>query len=281
MKYTIEGFSQEYACSLKKEVEEKGKSKIIKIDCTDLAILRWFTDFYPAMQKAIVDGREYAFLSHQYLADEMPILDISKKGYIARMQKLVEFGILDYKLIKKDGNIPMYTFGTNYVHLVSNKGVGGSTNLPLDGQPANPHPVNPPTLGRSTVQPLDGQPDNKNTSIINPSIKDSSIKHPPYQAYVDRYHSICRNLPQVVKLSDQRKKAIDIFAEQFTFDQFDEICRKANVSDFLTGKTSRAGWKADFEFLLRPKQAIRILEGGYDDSQKPAIYDPDSEGLKY
>lgn len=280
MKYTIEGFSQEYACTLKKEVEEKGKPKIIKIDCTDLAILRWFTDFYPAMQKAIVDGKEYAFLSHQYLADEMPILDISKKGYIARMQKLVEFGILDYKLIKKDGNIPMYTFGANYVHLVSNKGVGGSTNQPLDGQPANPYPVNPPTLGRSTGQPLDGQPDNKNTSIINPSIKDSSTKH-PHQEYVDRYHSICTNLPRVVALNDQRKEAVRKFAEQFTFDQFDEICRRANVSAFLTGKTSKPGWKADFEFLLRPKQAIRILEGGYDDAQKPTIYDPDSEGLKY
>ena len=43
MKYTIEGFSQEYACSLRKEVD----GKTIKLDCTDLVILRWFVDFYP------------------------------------------------------------------------------------------------------------------------------------------------------------------------------------------------------------------------------------------
>ena len=43
MRYTIEGFSQEYACSLRKEVD----GKTIKLDCTDLVILRWFVDFYP------------------------------------------------------------------------------------------------------------------------------------------------------------------------------------------------------------------------------------------
>ena len=37
MKYTIEGFSQAYAATLK---DEKNR-----IDCTDLVILRWFIDF--------------------------------------------------------------------------------------------------------------------------------------------------------------------------------------------------------------------------------------------
>ena len=69
MKRTIEGFSQEYAATLKKKVKIKQrgeeKEKEVKIDCTDLVILRWFVDFFPNMKKMIIDGKEYAWLTHK------------------------------------------------------------------------------------------------------------------------------------------------------------------------------------------------------------------------
>jgi hypothetical protein len=40
MKQTIEGFNQEYALTLKKTVATSKGEKTIKIDCTDLVILR-------------------------------------------------------------------------------------------------------------------------------------------------------------------------------------------------------------------------------------------------
>lgn len=276
MKYTIEGFSQEYACSLRKTKED---GKTIKIDCTDLVILRWFVDFYPKMKKMIVNGREYAFLNHGYLKEELPLLEISKRAFCDRMKKMSELGVLEHTLLKEGGTFPLYTFGGNYINLVEYQKRGDE----------NPQGGDVPTSDgvtfqrdpgiRSDVTPGDVPTSDKNPSTIYPSIKDSSTKH-PYQEYVDRYHSICTNLPRVVAMSDQRKKAVREFAEQFTFDQFDEICRRANVSDFLTGKTSKPGWRADFEFLLRPKQALRILEGGYDSGQPP-IYDPDADILPY
>ena len=67
MKYTIEGFSQEYAMKLKKHIEKRNKIVEIKIDCTDLVILRWFVDFYPKMKKYIIDNKEYAWLTHNKL----------------------------------------------------------------------------------------------------------------------------------------------------------------------------------------------------------------------
>lgn len=264
MKYTIEGFSQEYACSLRKTKED---GKIIKIECTDLVILRWFVDFYPKMKKMIVNGREYAFLNHGYLEDELPLLEISKRAFCERMKKMAELGVLDYTLLKEGGTFPLYTFGANYINLVDYR--ANNNEIPQGGDVPTSEGVtsqrNPGV--RSDVTPGDVPTSDKNPSINNPSIKDSSIKH-TYPEYVDRYHSICTNLPRVIVINDQRKEAIRKFAEQFTFDQFDEICRRANVSNFLIGKTSRAGWKADFEFLLRPKQAVRILEGGYDNAQQ-------------
>ena len=123
MKYTIEGFSQEYAITLRKYVERNGKQTEIKIDCTDLVILRWFVDFYPKMKKMIIDGKEYAWLSHKKLVEDLPLIDISKRAFIERIQKLVEFNVLEYKLIKENGTFSLYTFGSNYNGLINSNGM--------------------------------------------------------------------------------------------------------------------------------------------------------------
>lgn len=73
-------------------------------------------------------------------------------------------------------------------------------------------------------------------------------------------------MPQVQKLTDKREKAIDKFIKEFTEEQFEEICKIANNSDFLTGNNDRK-WKADFDFLMRIDKATSILEGKYSNSK--------------
>lgn len=161
MKHTIEGFSQEYALTLKKTVADKnGKEKTIKIDFTDFVILRWFVDFYPNMKKMIVDGREYAWLSHNKLMTDLPLLDISKRACIDRMQKLVAFEILDYQFIKDGGTFSLYAFGKNYINLVASQPdtVEGQDNTGVYGQP---------------YTGVCGQPYNKDNNTIYKSINDS------------------------------------------------------------------------------------------------------------
>ena len=142
MKYTIEGFSQEYAASLKKEITENGKAKVIRIDCTDLVILRWFVDFFPSMTKINVGGKEYALLVHSKMMSDLPILNISRKACIERMQKLVKFGILEYKLVEEAGRCSFYGFGENYKRMIENQwgekqGVENQwvENLPIENRP--------------------------------------------------------------------------------------------------------------------------------------------------
>ena len=162
MRYTIEGFSQEYAMTLKKAVPVKDKQKTIQIDCTDLVILRWFVDFYPNMKKMTVDGKEYAWLTHKKLLADLPLLDITKRACIERMQKLVEFGILEYKLIKDGGTFSLYTFGKNYINLVRSNDTGGMRSNGIGGM-------------QSTNTGECVQPDNKDSSITYPSISNSSV----------------------------------------------------------------------------------------------------------
>lgn len=126
MKYTIEGFSQEYSLSLSK-IDEDGKT--IKLDVIDLVILRWFVDFYPKMEKIQVNGESYAIIKFSYLEQQLPLLDISKRAFSDRMRKMSYLDILKYEFI--NNNIPTYTFGANYCHLISNEGCakneGGSS----------------------------------------------------------------------------------------------------------------------------------------------------------
>ena len=85
----------------------------------------------------------------------------------------------------------------------------------------------------------------------------------------DIYNQNCPNLPQVQKLTDKRNKAIDKFVEEFTEEQFEQICKIANTTDFLIGKNDN-GWKADFDFLMRTDKATNVLEGKYNNDKKQA-----------
>lgn len=86
------------------------------------------------------------------------------------------------------------------------------------------------------------------------------------------YNSICTDLPQIQKLNDKRKTAINKFLKDFTEEQFEQICKIANSTDFLIGK-NKEGWKADFDFLIRVDKATNILEGKYStDSKKNNAY---------
>ena len=172
MRYTIEGFSQEYAMTLKKTVTTDKGEKTIKIDCTDLVILRWFADFYPNMPKTIIDGREYVMVTHSKLFEDLPMIDISKRAFIDRMKKLVDFGILDYQLVKKGGTFSFYTFGENYIHLVDD---GRSNAQGVCVQTCKVYTFKRDTGIRSSAQGVYVQTYNKNSSINNSSINNSSI----------------------------------------------------------------------------------------------------------
>lgn len=158
MKYTIEGFSQEYAIKLKKHIEKRNKIVEIKIDCTDLVILRWFVDFYPKMKKYIIDNKEYAWLTHNKLLEDLPLIDISRGAFIERMQKLVEFGILEYRFVKKGGTYSLYAFGQNYNNLIESKEGAGSNTYGVQSQ---------------TYTVVGVQTDNKNNSINDNSINNN------------------------------------------------------------------------------------------------------------
>ena len=170
MKYTIHGFSQAFAITLKQTVTENGKAKQIKIDCTDLLILRWFVDFFPRAKKMYIDGEQYAFVTHGMIIEDLPLLDITKRACIERMQKLVRFDILKYHLLKQGGRYSLYAFGNNYENLIKSKtqelesGDVRSTDIGSYVQTAEGHTFEQHRVIRSTDIGSYVQPTNKYSS---------------------------------------------------------------------------------------------------------------------
>ena len=121
MKLFVNGFSQEAVLSMVDTVKDShGKDKTIRIDCTDLEILRWLVDFYPKMSK-IKDGEyEYAFFTYKKVLEDLPILNVSKHALADRFRKMEHFGILKLKCDKnKDGTFTYVGLGDAYISLIS------------------------------------------------------------------------------------------------------------------------------------------------------------------
>lgn len=116
MKQTIAGFNQEYALKLE-GVDEHGA--VIKLDHTDLVILRWFTDIYPTLPHEEFYGRKWVMMNEcgRMIFEDLPLLNLSTDSCSKRLFKLVRLEILDY-CDHCDGEPPepflFFTFGKNY-----------------------------------------------------------------------------------------------------------------------------------------------------------------------
>lgn len=118
MKYTLEGFSQEAALSMRATITEDGRTKTIKLDIVDLNILRWIVDFYPAMKKVTIEGSEYVWLDYETFVADMPLLGLSKQSLYKRCVKMVQLGVLKHKTVRNKGTYSYYGFGPEYQRLI-------------------------------------------------------------------------------------------------------------------------------------------------------------------
>lgn len=118
MKYTLEGFSQEAALSMRADITENGKTKTIKLDAIDLIIIRWIVDFYPAMKKTIIEGEEYAWLDYSTFVEDMPLLCLSRQSLYKRCMKMVQLGVLKHKTVRSGGTFSYYGLGPEYSRLI-------------------------------------------------------------------------------------------------------------------------------------------------------------------
>lgn len=89
----------------------------------------------------------------------------------------------------------------------------------------------------------------------------------PFTQIVELYHAICTSYPKLRAIEGNRQKLIAGRWKKYrTLDAFRELFEKAEASDFLKGDNDR-GWTADFDWLIRPTNMSKVLEGKYDNDR--------------
>ena len=74
-------------------------------------------------------------------------------------------------------------------------------------------------------------------------------------------------IPQIRAIGGQRKSSTAARIREHGKAAFAEGAKKAAASDFLNGKNDR-GWVADFDWMIKPNNFIKVLEGNYDNRQQ-------------
>ena len=83
-------------------------------------------------------------------------------------------------------------------------------------------------------------------------------------------------------MTEPRRKAVQSALQAVGQEKITELFRKAEASDFLT-KSNSTGWKAGFDWLMKPENYTKVLEGNYDNRNSaqavPAQTDYTNGGL--
>ena len=103
---------------------------------------------------------------------------------------------------------------------------------------------------------------------MNPSIlsKDDLLSKPDtLQDEIVKAWNSRDKLPKVLKLSQGRKRHLSArITDSFFIKNWKTGIDRIEASSFCNG-SGRGGWKASFDWFLRPDTLTKILEGKYDD----------------
>ena len=72
-------------------------------------------------------------------------------------------------------------------------------------------------------------------------------------------------IKEIRQLTERRKLAIQARARENGKESLMEVIKQAANSDFLNGRNDR-GWIADFDWLMKPNNFVKVLEGNYNNN---------------
>lgn len=100
--------------------------------------------------------------------------------------------------------------------------------------------------------------------------QDNYHSHSPidYKKILDMFNQICSSYQsfEYQYLSVQQKFCIRTLMENHTYEDFETMFRKAEVSDFLKGQNPRH-WTASLGWMIRDQNMDKILSGTYDNAE--------------
>lgn len=179
----------------------------------------------------------------------------TKKTIITTIKSLIDKGLLTKEEEVKNG-----------VKFCKYRAVYPQENTEKEGEEKITPPVKKLHRGGVKITP--------NNLIDNIGVKEERIsndilsKKETATAVVRAYNEICHSLPKVTKLTDTRIRHINARLKEYTEEDLRTAFLIAEASDFLTGRTDRSKWKADFDWLMKESNLVKVLEGNYTNPDK-------------
>lgn len=100
------------------------------------------------------------------------------------------------------------------------------------------------------------------------SVDSKSTLPPPidFKKLISYFNQNRGALPEVKVLSETRRKAVRSIIKQHSKEDLIKVIEKVKGSAFLQGDNDRQ-WLADFDWITKPKNFVKILEGNYDNKK--------------
>lgn len=87
----------------------------------------------------------------------------------------------------------------------------------------------------------------------------------PFDKIMQLFNETCTSFPKVLKIDGQRRKAVAARWKTYKdLETFETLFKKTEASSFLKGQNDRS-WTADFDWITKPTNMTKVLEGKYDD----------------
>jgi hypothetical protein len=83
-----------------------------------------------------------------------------------------------------------------------------------------------------------------------------------FEEIKNTFNSICLHLPKINSITPKRKKTITSWLKEEPDLNILAFFKKVNESDFLNGL--KADWRADFDWIIKPENRVKIIEGNYN-----------------
>lgn len=208
---------------------------------------RWFRNLSP--------DRKLIYLYICDLSDHAGIWELD--GDMLRLHLGVKYS--DDEIIKKMDDLtdkvavlPNNKFWiTNYIHFQNPKGISRRYKhcAPIY-RSLEKHGIDPAKFQSALDSETEGDP---------PSKVDKDL-----QEIVDLWNSTCKSLSSVTKITSARRSALRLIKKEKI--SVTELFKKVNDSDFLMGRSTK--WKASFDWVLKPQNRIKILEGNYANANR-------------
>lgn len=127
--------------------------------------------------------------------------------------------------------------------------------------------------GKNEVIPGKNPNNSREKSIKERKVKESKVnthmpaeavkrERIPYLEIVKRFNEICSDLPKVTQITDSRKRAISARVKDAgNVEKLFDVFKMVADSDFLSGRSG--GWKASFDWIMKPNNFAKIIEGNY------------------